>query len=78
MRKRLEQRMSTEQHQQFNMDLHEVKYAAYLERASIAAYAVVDAKQNGLVDKLDSIRSQREHWLDQARQERELCEVACE
>ena len=60
-----------EQHQQLNMDLHEVRLAVYLERASIAAYAVLDGKKQGATESaLDKARKHREHWVAQADSER--------
>lgn len=63
------QEFSIESHQQMQMEVNEARVAVFLERASVAAYAVCDARKNGLVvQALDKLRAERNHWLKEAEE----------
>jgi hypothetical protein len=61
-----------QKHAQQCKPLHEVRVAAFLERASISARAVASALEEGACQiALDKLRGQRDLWLEKANEARE-------
>jgi hypothetical protein len=62
-----QQSFSVEQHQEMRLQVNEVRIAVFLERASVAAYAVCEGHSSGLVGQaLDKLRDERNHWIKEA------------
>ena len=62
------QGFDTEEHKRMRSQIDEAKAAAYLERASAAAYEVCECHKAGLVGTaLDKVRENRDHWMKEAQ-----------
>ena len=65
----MRQRFTQETHQEQVCVINEARIAVFLERASAAAYEVVEAHKQGVVGHaMDRLKAQRDHWISQAQE----------